>query len=338
MKANIFFFQFWCTCWYFTCMATTAFAQNFTQESVYYFQHEYSGKYICTGSQDNGANFHSWGPIPTGIGHEPRYRFKILPSGKPEYYYLLHEYSAKYLCSGGQENGSNFHTWGPIPSGHENRYRFKIIPTEKPEYFYLMHEYSGRYICTGGLENGSNLHSWGPIPPGHESRYRFKITKSPDYSAQLPTINTTPIVGNHSREVAPGRFVRVNSTLFRDGTLSLKVSTQTKMAFYGMKGTVMILCIDNQGRFIYMSEVFTCETLCSTSDPKCKSTRNDEPFLQKLPQSVGENTSRFEFHVGDKMNFHNVRQTVKNTMNSYIEGKQIVGPLAKDLAQLLATL
>ena len=30
------------------------------------------------------------------------------------------------MCTGGLENDSKFHTWGPIPQGHQPRYRFKI--------------------------------------------------------------------------------------------------------------------------------------------------------------------------------------------------------------------
>jgi hypothetical protein len=93
-------------------------------------------------------------------------------------YYLLHEYSGKYMCTGGLENNSKFQTWGPIPPGHESRYRFKIKNSEVNGYYYLLHEYSGKYVCTGGLENNSVFHTWDPIPAGHEPRYRFKIFPS----------------------------------------------------------------------------------------------------------------------------------------------------------------
>ena len=90
-------------------------------------------------------------------------------------YYVLHEYSRKYLCTGGMENGSTFHTWGPIPPGHESRYSFQLVPTGRNGFYYILHEYSRKYLCAGGVENGSTFHTWGPIPPGHESRYSFQL-------------------------------------------------------------------------------------------------------------------------------------------------------------------
>jgi len=43
------------------------------------------------------------------------------------YYYLLHKYSGKYVCSGATTNDGNIHIWGPIPAGHEDRYKFELI-------------------------------------------------------------------------------------------------------------------------------------------------------------------------------------------------------------------
>jgi hypothetical protein len=315
------------------CLNSSISAQSFTPGNTYYFEHEYTGKYLCTGSLENGSIFHTWGPIPDG--HQARYRFTIIATNEPGYFYLLHEYSGKYMCSGGLENGSYFHTWGPIPTGHEARYKFKIIPTEKPGYYYLLHQFSGKYVCTGGLDNGSVFHTWGPIPDGHEPRYRFKITTTASLAPDNPT---TPVLGHISREVAHGRHVSADVTLFRDGTLSLKVSTKTDMAFYGMSGRVMVGCIDNMGRCIYVSDVFKCKTLCSTTDPTCKSERTDEPFLQKLPQTVGENTQSLEIYVGDDMDFHDIRKTFKNTVKLYLDSKEIVGPLANDIGKLISVL
>lgn len=151
-------------------------------------------------------------------------------------------------------------------------------------------------------------------------------------------LSDAQVTGSFSREVAKGRRISGSAILYKNGLLDLKVSTKTSMAFYGMKGRVMVLFIDNQGRCIYMSDVFRCTTLCSTTDPKCKSSINDEPFNQQLPQSVGENTASIRFQYGDEMNFSNIRKTMGNIMNAYVEAKQIVGPLATDITKLVSTL
>lgn len=74
-------------------------------------------------------------------GHKSRYRFKIKNSEVNGYYYLLHEYSGKYVCTGRLENNSVFHTWDPILQARA-RYRFKIFPSEVDGYYYILHEYS----------------------------------------------------------------------------------------------------------------------------------------------------------------------------------------------------
>jgi len=92
-----------------------------------------------------------------------------------EYYYLRHEFSGHYVCSGEIENGGSLWLWGPIPDGHEARYKFKLIAIGGG-YYYLRHEFSGKYVCSGELENGGKLWLWGPIPDGQEARYKFKLT------------------------------------------------------------------------------------------------------------------------------------------------------------------
>jgi len=89
-------------------------------------------------------------------------------------YYLRHEFSGKYICSGATENGGGVWLWGPIPEGHEARYKYKLISVGGG-YYYLRHEFSEKYICSGGTENGNALWLWGPIPQGHEGRYKFKF-------------------------------------------------------------------------------------------------------------------------------------------------------------------
>ncbi len=90
------------------------------------------------------------------------------------YYYLRHEHSGKYVCTGETANGGIVHLWAPIPAGHEPRYRFQVLEAGG-SYVYLRHEYSGKYVCSGETANGGSVYLWGPIPAGHEPRYRFQI-------------------------------------------------------------------------------------------------------------------------------------------------------------------
>lgn len=134
------------------------FMLNSTGDGYHYIQHKYSGKYICTGSKNNGALIHIWGPIPSG--HEDRYKFKLSSTGDG-YNYIEHKHSGKYICTGEKKNGANIHLWGPIPSGHEDRYKFKLSSTGDG-YHYILHKHSKKYVCSGEQANGSNIHLWGP--------------------------------------------------------------------------------------------------------------------------------------------------------------------------------
>ncbi len=142
-------------------------------ERLYYLEHKFSSKYVCTGAKDDGEVVHLWGPIPDG--HEPRYRFKLVGSGEQDYHYLIHQHSGKYICTGETEDGAKIHLWGPIPEGHEDRYKFKLINAGDGHY-YLLHKHSGKFVCTGSQEDGGEVHTWGPIPQGHEDRYRFRFS------------------------------------------------------------------------------------------------------------------------------------------------------------------
>jgi len=94
-----------------------------------------------------------------------------------QHYYLRHQFSGKYLCSGETENGGKLWLWGPIPDGHEVRYKFKLTSAGQG-YYYLRHQFSGKYLCSGETENGGKLWLWSPIPDGHEVRYKFRLTSA----------------------------------------------------------------------------------------------------------------------------------------------------------------
>jgi hypothetical protein len=110
------------------------------------------------------------------VGDEPKYKFKVVPSGEEDYHYLVHEFSGKYICSGGTDNGTVVHLWGPIPDGHEDRYKFKFVRLENGQY-YILHKFSGKYLSSE-RRNGTPVHLWGPIPDGDQTHYQFTFTRA----------------------------------------------------------------------------------------------------------------------------------------------------------------
>ncbi|MGD0517456.1 MAG: hypothetical protein ABSA26_07980 [Thermoguttaceae bacterium] len=99
------------------------------------------------------------------------------------FYYLKHEFSGKFVCTGATKNGEFVHLWGPIPEGDADRYMFKLVASGEKDYYYLIHKHSGKYICTGDTTNGAKIHLWGPIPPGQEDYYKFKLIASADHAS-----------------------------------------------------------------------------------------------------------------------------------------------------------
>jgi hypothetical protein len=163
----------------------SAEAQTKDESRTYYLEHKHSGKYAASDKKVDGTSPFLWGPIPAG--HEKRYQFKLVPSGVPEFYYLVHEYSGKYLGAG-TEDGDRLVLWGPIPKGHEDRYRFKFVDTKQRDgALNLLHKASGKFVGAGGGENdnGAELLIWGPIPKGHEDRYGFRLF---DASSEQPKV------------------------------------------------------------------------------------------------------------------------------------------------------
>jgi len=90
---------------------------------------------------------------------------KEIMSQPERQYFLEHEFSGKYVCTGAKHDGAFVHLWGPIPAGHEPHYRFKIVASGEQGYYYLIHQHSGKYICTGDTEDGARIHLWGGRSP-----------------------------------------------------------------------------------------------------------------------------------------------------------------------------
>lgn len=168
-----------------------------------YLEHIHSTKFVASDKKVDGAIPFLWGPIPAG--HEKRYQFKLVPSETPEFNYLIHEYSGKYLGAG-DKDGDRLVLWGPIPKGHEDRYRFKSVRASfRGEIVYLLHKASGKYVGAGGgaNDNGAELLIWGPIPKGHEERYKFRYWDSKSDPALARLLVGTWVNGKQTKVYNP---------------------------------------------------------------------------------------------------------------------------------------
>jgi hypothetical protein len=185
----------------------------------YYLEHKHSTKYVASDKKGDGAIPFLWGPIPAG--HEKRYQFRLVLAG--DYFYLMHEYSGKYLGAG-TKDGDRLVLGGPIPKGHEDRYLFKSVNADGRRYSYLQHKASGKFVGAGGGENdnGAELLLWGPIPKGHEDRYRFCLFRVNSDPALARLLVGTWANGKLKKTYDPGGFFNDGVFLGKSGTWIVK--------------------------------------------------------------------------------------------------------------------
>jgi hypothetical protein len=60
----------------------------------------------------------------------------------------------------------------------------------------------------------------------------------------------------------------------------------------------LVVAVDNQGRAIWVSQVFTSATLWGVTDVSCASRRRDT-FSENFPEAVGHYTAHMTIYHGD---------------------------------------
>jgi hypothetical protein len=113
------------------------------------------------------------------------------------------------------------------------------------------------------------------------------------------------------------------AVLYRDGTLTVESYQKNDNWFGGLRGRILVVCIDANGNSIWVSDVLSCPTRCSIPDVSCASygTAN---FVNKFPDAVGKNAVRLDILQADNPNYVNLRDV-------FIDAIKSVGAVAEEV-------
>jgi hypothetical protein len=119
----------------------------------------------------------------------------------------------------------------------------------------------------------------------------------------------SPLRRTNAQDIGAGKHVTSTATEYRNGLLVLDSYSKNDNWWYGMRPKTLVVAVDNQGRAIWVSQVFNSATLCGVVDPSCASQRR-ETFTQQFPDAVGHYTAHLEIYHADNPNYVNLRNSI----------------------------
>jgi len=128
-------------------------------------------------------------------------------------------------------------------------------------------------------------------------------------------------------EVGNRKSMTTKAILYRNGLLTCETFSRSRHLTEGLRGRVLVVCIDDQGRGHWVSDEMACITVGGQLDPTTPSARTDS-FTEQLPEPVGRLTARIDIMqasgpLGDsKKSLMNAIQTGKDV---YEELKPLLG-------------
>jgi hypothetical protein len=137
----------------------------------------------------------------------------------------------------------------------------------------------------------------------------------------------SPLTRTNAQDIGAGKHVTSTATQYRNGLLMLDSYSKNDNWWYGMRPKTLVVAVDNQGRAIWVSNVFNSATLCGVADLSCASQRR-ETFSQQFPGAVGHHTAHLEIYHADNPNYVNLR-------NSIIDAIKATGDIAQEVKDVL---
>jgi hypothetical protein len=124
-------------------------------------------------------------------------------------------------------------------------------------------------------------------------------------------------------EVGWGKRMETTAILYRNGMLTVDSYQKNDNWFGGLRGRILVVCIDAQSNNIWVSDVFTCPTRCSVPDPSCASYGRAN-FVNGFPEPVGRFTERLDILQADNPNYLDLR-------NVFIDAIKGIGAVAAEV-------
>jgi hypothetical protein len=131
------------------------------------------------------------------------------------------------------------------------------------------------------------------------------------WATNTPLPDTTPppdgvITQQEDTEIGFGKRMNTTAKLFRNGTLTVESYQKNDNWFGGLRGEILVLCVDAQGYNIWISNVLQCPTRCSVLDPSCASYGMSN-FVNNFPAAVGRDTASLDILQADRANYVKLR-------------------------------
>lgn len=126
----------------------------------------------------------------------------------------------------------------------------------------------------------------------------------------MSTSLTTDLIKYAERETVGRRKVmETTATLFRNGLLVMETLSECNHWCEGLRGRVFAICIDTQGRAIWVTKEYKCTTRGSIFDPTCPSQGKDV-FQENIPEIIAQQTNALDI-VQDDGPLTNWREQLK---------------------------
>jgi hypothetical protein len=147
----------------------------------------------------------------------------------------------------------------------------------------------------------------------------------------------TVIEATEEDDVGFAKKMRTKTTLYKNGLLLAETFSETRAAFSGLRGCVIVICLDDSGVAHYVSDTIQCTTRCALIDPSCPSSGTNA-WTQQLPEPVGRLSTALNivhFEADDPVGF---TQRIINGIKATTSIGNEIKPLVDQLAPIVRAL
>jgi hypothetical protein len=140
--------------------------------------------------------------------------------------------------------------------------------------------------------------------------------------SQLIKANKSGNVGNKKR-------MSTDAVLYKNGLLNIETSSQSKHPTEGLRGHVLVICVDDASKAIWVSKDYKCTTRGGRLDPFCASAGTNA-WQEQFPEAVGQHTTSLNI-VHSEEGLGNVRNNILQAIKTYTEISQEIATEIKKL-------
>jgi hypothetical protein len=139
-----------------------------------------------------------------------------------------------------------------------------------------------------------------------------------------------PLNRSNTQDIGSGKKMESRVTQYRNGLMMVDSWAKNTNWFGGMRPKTLVVAVDNQGRAIWVSQVFTSSTLCGVLDVSCASQRR-ETFSETFPEAIGHYAASLDIYHADNPNYVDLRSRLIDAIKATKDVAQAVKDAWNDL-------